>query len=91
MALLVKFLYWFLLLKLTSQVISVFFNDCLDGMRVVTAAEVYDVPLPSRERRLQRRRWHCKGRFRPLKKFEKFGIFSKLSKLSNFPRSTMWK
>ena len=32
-----------------------------------------------------------KGRFRPLKKFEKFGIFSKLSKLSNFPRSTMWK
>ena len=32
-----------------------------------------------------------KGRFRPLKKFEKFGIFSKLSKLSNFPHSTMWK
>ena len=32
-----------------------------------------------------------KGRIRPLKKFEKFGIFSKLSKLSNFPRSTMWK
>ena len=42
---------------------------------------------------------NTKGRFRPLKKFEKFGIFSKLSKLSNFllsklsnfPRSTMWK
>ena len=32
-----------------------------------------------------------KGRFRPLKKFGKFGIFTKLSKLSNFPRSTMWK
>ena len=30
----------------------------------------------------------AKGRFRPLNKFEKFGIFSKLSKL---PRSTMWK
>ena len=29
------------------------------------------------------------GRFRPLKKFGKFGIFSKLSKLFNFPRSTM--
>ena len=34
---------------------------------------------------------YCEGRFRPLKKVEKFGIFSKLSKLSNFPRSTMWK
>ena len=29
-----------------------------------------------------------KGRFRPVNNFEKFGIFSKLSKL---PRSTMWK
>ena len=37
------------------------------------------------------RKIDLKGRFRPLKKFEKFGIFSKLSKLPNFPRSTRWK
>ena len=42
--------------------------------------------LPGRDRKID-----FKGRFRPLKKFEKFGIFSKLSKLSNFPRSTRWK
>ena len=32
-----------------------------------------------------------KGRFRPLKKFEKFEKFGIFSKLSNFPRSIMWK